>query len=508
MLTNAQYGVLDNDFDADGIATFGVGPDGNDTGYDVEVQQDGKILFLGTTTTPEGLATFVVRLFPDGSIDQSFGLNGAVFLISGSFESDCREMVIQPDGKIVMVGAGLLNGVYGVLVARLNAADGSLDSSFGINGMLHIPYASDSYLQDVALQSDGKIVAAGFSIGPDTDVLVVRLTEDGFLDDTFSFDGKVETDVNDVDVAQALVIGNDGKVTIAGASESQVGMFTLTEGLLIRYNSDGTLDNTFDTNGIIAHDINGYTVFNDIAMTGSGSIYTCGVATPSGSSDDDLLIAKFSSDGQFDTDFSTDGYDLYDFAGATSEDFANELILQPDGKVLLVGGRDEASDDVAGLVRYNDNGLNDITFGSSGEVTTPIDNQSAFEAVALQPDLKIVAFGTSLDITGTKAAVARYTSGMNVGIGEVEASIGSTLIYPNPITDNTITVEYELTSDETVSISLFDLNGRLISTLQSEIEEAKGVYQKQLSIPSVASGSYLLNLETEKGTVSVRLSVN
>jgi hypothetical protein len=97
---------------------------------------------------------------------------------------------------------------------------------------------------------------------------------------------------------------------------------------------------------------------------------------------------------------------------------------------------------------------------------------------------------------------------MNVGIEEVEASIGSTLIYPNPITDNHLTVEYELTSKQTVSIEFVDLYGKFISVLQPEAEEAVGSYQKQLDLGNVPSGNYLLRLRTDKGAVTVKVTVS
>jgi uncharacterized delta-60 repeat protein len=505
LFASAQHGMLDLNFDADGIATFDVGPEGTYTGYDVAVQEDGKILFLGTAPTSEGVAAVVARLFPDGTVDASFAQNGSYFIVGANIQTDCRAMAVQPDGKIILVGVAEVNSEFGVVAVRLNGTDGSLDLGFGNGGFALVPATGNSFFYDVEVQSDGKIVAAGFDDGADGNVLVVRFNQDGSLDNSFSFDGKVTTDVNDNDGALGVVIGADGKITVAGVSESQIGMFTDTEGLLIRYNTDGTLDNTFGTNGVALYDLNGYAAFNDIVITGSGSMYVCGVAYTFGETDDNMLIAKLNNDGSYDLSFSMDGYDIYDFGG--TDDVANELVLQPDGRILMVGSRDEATNDAAALIRYNDNGLRDQTFGTNGVVVTEIDDQSGFEAVALQPDLKIIAFGTSLEGTDTKAAMARYTSGMNVGIGEVKVSIGSTLIYPNPITDNHLTVEYELTSDQAVSIELIDLNGKLISVLQPEVEEVSGDYQKNLSLGCVPVGNYLMRLRTLEGAVNVRVLV-
>ena len=101
--------------------------------------------------------------------------------------------------------------------------------------------------------------------------------------------------------------------------------------------------------------------------------------------------------------------------------------------------------------------------------------------------------------------MARIISGINIGIGEVDAYIGSTLVYPNPITNNQVTVKYDLKSDEMVSIELFDLSGKMIAQLQPNTRQVAGSYQKTLTLPELSAGNYLLNLNTEKGSVSVKV---
>ena len=159
LFASAQFGMLDPNFDADGIATFDVGPEGTYTGYDVAVQEDGKILFLGTAPTSEGVAAVVVRLFPDGSVDPSFGQNGSYFLIGANIQTDGRAMAIQPDGKIIIVGAAEVNSEFGVVAIRLNGTDGSLDVGFGNGGFALMSVSGDAMFLDVEIQADGKIVA-------------------------------------------------------------------------------------------------------------------------------------------------------------------------------------------------------------------------------------------------------------------------------------------------------------------------------------------------------------
>ncbi|MCB9190168.1 MAG: T9SS type A sorting domain-containing protein [Flavobacteriales bacterium] len=490
----SQYGVLDSDFDADGIRSFEIGNLGVTRAYDVAVQPDGKIIVLGETELPQpaGLSSFVIRLFPDGSTDQSFGVNGAV-AIAGNL----RQMTIQPDGKIVLVGAGEFNNTDAVAFVRLNGADGSTDASFGVSGSYYMPFPQGSFLMDVALQSDGKIVAAGFTTESDTDVLLVRLTQDGTPDNTFSFDGVVKTDASGIDLGSALVIGADGKITVAGATNN--------DGLLIRYNVDGTLDNTFGNSGIAVQNLGiGSSLFNDVVNGEGDKMYVCGWFN--GGPNKSFLVAKFNTDGTPDESFGSLGYSLDDLS-LNDDDEAMELVYQPDGRVLVVGDA-VITGSVGAMIRFNADGSYDQSFGNGGFVTTSIGVGNVYEAVALQEDLKILTVGRSITQTfDEQATVARYTSGMNVGIGEIDAYIGSTLIYPNPITNNLVTVEYELKSDETVSIELFDLSGKMIAQLQPSIHQKAGSYQKTLVLPRLSSGNYLLNLNTEKGSVSVRATL-
>ncbi len=493
----AQFGVLDGDFDADGMrliqtATYST------RGFDVEIQPDGKILVCGWATSPTGPVMHVTRLFPDGSSDNSFGVNGQSILTINNTNLEVFGMALQGDGKIVLVG-GVNGPTTGQVVIRLNGADGFLDATFGTDGIATIPYTTTSYLYDVAIQPDGKIVAAGITTDPELDITVVRLNADGSMDTDFSFDGKVVTDVDLEDWAQGLVIGADGKITVAGSTSHPGGN---TNGLLVRYNTDGTLDNSFGTNGKVELDVSS-TVdeFHNLTMDGSGSLFAVGATSNPGSQ---FLVAKYTPTGELDNSFSFDGVVQTDFAN--DDDRAWDVIVQPDSRILVVGKAREVSDKLA-LARYMPDGTLDNSFGTGGKVLTANGSDNELRAVALQSDLKILVAGTVLTVSGRQAIIARYTSGMNVGIGEVDAYIGSTLVYPNPITDNTVTVEYELTADEAVSIDLFDVSGKRLVTLLPTQKQSAGMRQQTLSLPQITPGNYILGLNTAKGSVSVKIII-
>jgi hypothetical protein len=148
----------------------------------------------------------------------------------------------------------------------------------------------------------------------------------------------------------------------------------------------------------------------------------------------------------------------------------------------------------------------DYSFDADGKVQTDLGDYDVGYSVAMQEDGKILLAGRTT-ITSMDFALVRYISGVNIGIGEVEMYIGSTLVYPNPITENSVTVEYELKSKNTVSIELYDLSGKQISVLQSARDEKAGSYQKALQLPAISAGNYLLKLNARDGAATVKVLV-
>ena len=159
------------------------------------------------------------------------------------------------------------------------------------------------------------------------------------------------------------------------------------------------------------------------------------------------------------------------------------------------------------LARTTADGALDLTFDTDGKVETDIGGVDHAYSVAVQDDGLILLAGRT-SVTTMDFALVRYISGVDVGIGEVESHINSMLVYPNPIVGNQVTVEYELKSDEAVSIRLFDLTGKQLAVLQAEIREQAGVHQKSLSLPALSAGNYLLRFNAEKGSVTVKVFVN
>ena len=180
----------------------------------------------------------------DGSLDLTFGNNGLIITdISGATLSTITDVALQPDTKIVAVGAVTI-GTLNFLVARYNA-DGSLDSSFGTGGIVSTDFAGGSDTANTVLvQPNGKIVAVGQS---GTDFGLARYNPDGSLDPSFGTGGLVTTNFGATDVANAALLQPDGKIIAVGTSDAG----GTNDFALARYNSNGSLDSIFGTGGLV-----------------------------------------------------------------------------------------------------------------------------------------------------------------------------------------------------------------------------------------------------------------
>src|SRR6266542_226493 len=249
----ARSGSLDPSFGRNGKVTTSFGSKLSAQANALALQRDGKIVAVGTRSTPEFTSPqfALARYNANGSLDASFGTGGWVMTHFGSGTgTGVGALARQPDGKVVAAG-GASNGTdTDFALARYNP-NGSLDTSFGTGGKVTTPIGSgDDQARDIALQADGKLVAVGYSSdegGAFTmDFALVRYAADGSLDTSFGGTGKVRTNLGPAyDDAFALVLQPDGKLVAAGYSD------TGSEGdfALARYKANGSLDTSFGTDG-------------------------------------------------------------------------------------------------------------------------------------------------------------------------------------------------------------------------------------------------------------------
>ncbi len=395
---HAAPGDLDPTFDADGLVITDFATM-DDSAAAVAIQSDGKIITVGRADESGNRNFALARYNTNGSLDITFDTDGKVTTDFAGGEDSAAAVAIQADGKIVVAGFATETGNRNFALARYNT-NGSLDNTFDTDGKVTTDFSGDDSAAGVAIQADGKIVAVGVT-GVVTDFALARYNTNGSLDNTFDTDGKVTTDFDgDADGAAAVKIQADGKIVAAGQATDVLGNRNFG---LARYNTNGSLDNTFDTDGKVTTDFAGsLDQAFALAIQADGKIVAAGLALPG----PDFALARYNTNGSLDTGFDTDGKVTTDFAGES--DVAFGVAIQANGKIVAAGLASVAGDSNFGLARYNTNGSLDNTFSVDGKVTTDFGSgiNQAF-GVAIQPDGKIVAAGETS--TGDlDFAVARY----------------------------------------------------------------------------------------------------
>jgi uncharacterized delta-60 repeat protein len=419
-MAGAADGDLDPLFGSGGMLMTDLGKS-TDIAQAVAIQADGKLVVVGTTYKNNDFSDedFVVtRYNTDGTLDITFGHRGKVRTDFPGLAAVPSSVVIQPDGKIVVAGGAypLFTFLGNFKVARYNP-NGSLDTSFGDGGIVTTIFPAGSYASDVALQSDGRIIAVGtvfvdFIIGEssDTDFALARYNPDGTPDATFGNGGQVSTDfVGFEDDAFSVLIQPDGKIVAVGSANDPA---TFYDFAAARYLSNGTIDTTFGVAGKVRTDFGdqNFDRARSAALQPDGRIVAAGFAISHGGGVQNFAVARYTSNGVLDTTFSRDGKTQIDFGTCCQS--ATKVLLQSDGKIIAVGGSNgESSDDDFLLARLSPRGSLDNTFGIGGEVRTSFgDLNGGANGAALQSDGKIVAVGFQATFSNQFAnfALARY----------------------------------------------------------------------------------------------------
>jgi uncharacterized delta-60 repeat protein len=383
------------------------------------LQADGKIVVAGFVQEGDTYKPSVVRFRSNGELDAGFGKKGIdTFTVSRILPPTYqgayfRSVTVQADGKILLAGSAWyvagVNYLSNVLLMRLYA-NGAIDSSFGDNGTVRTNINSSTGLSvdeanDIKLQTDGKIVVAGQSYDyVQHRFLVVRYNADGSIDSNFGLGGPnlVAIGVSD-DEALSLDIQSDGKIILAGKSY-QSGGFSYRVALA-RFNTNGFLDNSFGTSGTVTTNLSsGADIANDVAVQADGKIVTGGYTFNTASSQNNILCIRYNSNGRVDSSFGSAGNVIVDVQG--KDDAANNILLQPDNKILL-GGYATGADNVNNFLslRLKTDGTPDNSFGVNGIQTTSIFNQGD-----IAYSMSLLSNGKFLLAGQTNAGASKYIS--------------------------------------------------------------------------------------------------
>jgi uncharacterized delta-60 repeat protein len=337
-------GTLDASFGDGGIATIDLGG-ADDEASDAAIAGDGSVVVVGRSDAagPSRPDIAIVRVALDGLPDPGFGTDGIVRTdVLGGWDQG-NAVAVQPDGRIVVVGSAVRAGIDGDLVLVRYEPDGSQDGSFGSGGIMTADLgtrADDG--RALALLPDGRIVVAGIA---EEDLALVRCLPDGTLDPAFGTGGMTITDLGSDDVADAVALGPDGAILVAGTTIGAGGDRDL---LLARYTADGTLDPSFGRGGILTTDLGDGDDFGEsLVVDADGRIVVAGRATSPTILD--LALERVRPDGTLDDGFGAHGTLVVDFHGAG--DLGQDVALDDQGRIVAVGSTADGAATEFALVR-------------------------------------------------------------------------------------------------------------------------------------------------------------
>jgi uncharacterized delta-60 repeat protein len=433
------------------------GSGSNDAGYDVAVQADGKIVMAGYSRASGAGDFALVRYLADGSLDTSFSGDGKVTTDFGTNSDDYGYSVAtQTDGKIVVAGSTYSGSSDDFGIVRYNN-DGTLDTGFSGDGKQTVDFGGTyDTAFGVSVQADGKILVSGESNG---NFALVRLNANGSLDTSFDSDGRLTTDFSGgYDRGWAVASQADGKIVVSGSSYNAA--TGSSDFVIARYNTNGSLDTSFDLDGKATVDFfgtSGYDTGYGLALQADGKILVTGSVFNGATNQYDFGVARFNANGSLDTGFDGDGKLTTGFTASSSEE-SYDVAIQPDGKFVLAGSA--SSNSTFALARYNTNGSLDTSFSGDGLMTVDLGaGNDVAMSVAIQPDGHIVAGGYNVNpSTGNyDFALVRVTGGTgdNLPTGSL-----ATLSATDP--DDTGGFTFSLSSATPANV--FSISGNTLST--------------------------------------------
>jgi len=397
----AFAGDLDSTFDHDGLVNTNVAvPVQYENIDDIVIQADGKIVAAGVLNYDTYDKIALTRYHADGSLDKTFSGDGKLITI---FQEDyvvTAGVAVQLNRKIVLSGSVCKRDAFMVLSCDLMLArympNGTLDTTFSGNGWLRLDEGGDNGSHGgLAVLGNGKIVVAGYVPTNGTDMVVYRFLPNGNLDTTFDGDGRVTINFAAGDVPMDLEILNNGKMMILG----QTNTGTITNDFdfaLSRLNANGSLDSTFGAGGKQIANFGDQDTPSGMAIQPNGKIVVVGHRTNE-SNIEHIIVARYNTNGILDSTFNGTGKMIFQILPPYSPSgLANDVIVQSDGRIILVGSTFNGVAFVDVLMRLRPSGGFDNTFSGDGKVIVDI----GVSTLVLDADGKYVLGGSLFDNSG------------------------------------------------------------------------------------------------------------
>lgn len=488
-LLTQEPGDLDLTFGDDGITSWNELAF-QDNPFTMSIQQDDKIIVAGESNISDLHDMVVLRLNPEGGLDNSFGVQGVKLIERVGYDYAFASCV-QNDGKILVAGASGMNGI----ICRL-LSNGEFDNTFGSQGVKVFESSVISGIYEILVLEDNSILIAGDLFNTENEsfqACIVKLNSYGLVDNSFGNDGIAATDVNDGSVYfYDLILKEDGKLLAGG----EVNYFDSDDVDIAFYQflGDGSIDEDFVENGhsYIGSSGKQESMF-DMVQLENGKFLFCGYEKTG--TDYLQFVARIQSDGYLDDSFGGDGMINY------MEGILRSISLQDDGKPITVGSKN----DEFCMLRLNEDGTPDVNFGDAGVVLMSLNTYNYMMAVDFQSNYKIIATGYSGDGDQSDINVMRFESGLYADVDEFELKWNESLrVSPNPIKSSHFKINISQLESQNCEIAIFSTTGKL--EYKKSVTLVNGA--AYIELPPMSDGLYLLRLNDRQYTYAAKIIIN
>jgi uncharacterized delta-60 repeat protein/uncharacterized repeat protein (TIGR01451 family) len=427
-------GSLDKTFHTDGKVQTNIA--GFDVAWGIAIDTTGRIIAVGQAAASDSADFAVVRYLPNGNLDTSFGSSGKVTVDFG-FQDVARGVALDAQGRIIVVGTSDEGDDLDWILTRLTPS-GALDLTFGADhtGKIRTGFGGDlDEANAVAIDALNRIVVVGREldeIADDSDFGLIRFNSDGTLDSTFDSDGLLTIGFGTFEEAHAVAIDATGRIVVAGRSGAP-GRFAVA-----RVNDNGTLDGTFDGDGRAVTPFNAHSTARTVAIDGLGRIVLGGFATDPGSGRNQMAAIRYLDNGTPDSLFGSGGkVALVPTALQNSE--ALGVAVDADGRIVLGGYFNTGTSELdrMAVARFTDSGQPDTTFGGFSGLAlispSPSDIERA-HAVAIDAQGRIVLAGVTVSDNERDFGLARLNSVETADLAITKSSNVSSAVPGDTVT--------------------------------------------------------------------------
>lgn len=452
------------------------------------IQPNGKIIVAGEALINQQTNNFaLIRYNTNGTLDSSFGINGIVTTSLQNPIVNLFEIALQPDGKIIAVGFTAINESTTGTIIRYNE-DGTIDTNFGTNGIASVSLNPGlNALISVVVKPDSSILVTGTTNLSKLDVLLMQFKPNGTLDTDFNTNGIVTIDFGNSEYGTNLLLLPNNKILIVGTQEDANNFNT--DVFLIRLNSSGKIDSTFGNNGHLIYNFGSDEYARNILLQPDGKIIIAFNSYDANYSNFNVL--RCNQDGSLDSSFANNGIASTDFDNTVDE--ISEIALQSNGKIVAIGksSNDFSDNYTVAMLRYNNNGTLDSTFDTDGKLYTAFSTDTNIGvAVQIQSDGKIVIAGETNIGSNSNFAVARYNADEFTGINYLNTNSINSILSPNPANNN---IYFTNLPNKKIITTVYNLMGKKVQETILSANDAS------LNIKGLSKGVYIFELKNNNG---------